>query len=311
MLDARRLAYFLRIAELGSISRAAAQLGVAQPALSHHIRLLEAELGVPLLVRHARGVTATEAGDALAEHARGIMRRIEAAEEDLRNTAGRLVGAVTVGIASSLAESLAPPLLRTVTARYPEVVVRIVEATSTVLAEAVRSERIGVAVNLQGVAESRAEPLFDEDLYLVAGRDLPLGHEITLRQALALPLILPSRPHSMRSLIDRMAADHQQITNIATEVDGFQSLKAVIEAGLGYSILSWTAVERQVKAGLVTAAPIVSPTLTRTMVLDMSPGSRGQRSALAIRQVIIEVVASLFDDGIWRGVLRLPGCGQS
>ncbi len=114
MLDSRRLLYFLRIAEFGSFSQAAVSLGVAQPALSHHVRQLEKYLGTTLLIRQTRGVVVTEAGAKLLEHARVIVERMEKAEGELRSEAQQIAGAVTLGLASSIATSLAPVLLRDV-----------------------------------------------------------------------------------------------------------------------------------------------------------------------------------------------------
>ena len=82
-MDLKQIEYFVRVAELGSFTRAAQVLGVAQPALSRQVRLLEVELRQNLLTRNGRGATPTEAGQVLLEHGRGILHQVERAKEDM------------------------------------------------------------------------------------------------------------------------------------------------------------------------------------------------------------------------------------
>ena len=111
-LDSRRMLYFLRIAEFAFSSLARARKASVSPSphLSHHVRQLEEDLGVILLVRRPRGVTVTEAGANLVEHARAVVQRIEEAERDLRKGSRELTGTVRLGLASSLAAPLTPLL---------------------------------------------------------------------------------------------------------------------------------------------------------------------------------------------------------
>ena len=309
MLDSRRLYYFLRITEAGSFSQAASELGVAQPALSHHIAQLEKYLGVTLLVRRPRGVTVTEAGASLLEHARAVVERMDLAERDLRNSSLEISGTVKIGLASSVAASLTPHLLSEMKQRHPSISLHVVEGVSTTLNEWIQSERLDLAVNLEGVAQERAVPFFDEDLYLVgpAGRfDEGGGSSIRFEKAVALPLVMPTQPHSMRTLIERTAAEHGFAVNVAYEVDGFEPLKASVRAGLGYSILSWAATHPDSSSdGKVSASRIVKPSIRRTMVLDASPKGRVSRAALATQDAVSEIVTRLFQANLWRGALRL------
>src|SRR5436190_21648699 len=111
-MDLRQLEYFVRVAELGSFTRAAVELDVAQPALSRQVRLLEVELRQTLLVRNGRGAVPTEAGKALMEHGRGILHQVQRAQDDLVRLRGGLSGRVARGLPSSLARVPAVPLLR-------------------------------------------------------------------------------------------------------------------------------------------------------------------------------------------------------
>ena len=95
-MDLKQLEYFVRVAELGSFTRAAIALDVAQPALSRQVRLLEVELRQNLLVRNGRGATPTEAGKLLLAHGRGILHQVERAREELGRVRGALAGRVAI-----------------------------------------------------------------------------------------------------------------------------------------------------------------------------------------------------------------------
>lgn len=111
-MELRQLEYFVRVAELGSFTRASDMLNVAQPALSRQVRLLEVELRQTLLVRNGRGALPTEAGQLLLEHARGILHQVARTREELGRVRGALAGRVALGLPPTLARVLAVALTR-------------------------------------------------------------------------------------------------------------------------------------------------------------------------------------------------------
>src|SRR5450830_1611334 len=146
-MNLRRLKYFGKIVDIGSLSQAAEILFIAQPALSQQLATLEGEVRQQLLVRTKRGVTPTEAGKVLYRHAQVILRQCEQAQIDL-NAAGRgLSGQVSVGLAPGTAASaLSLPLLRTVRARHPGVLLYLNENYGTTLSELIMNGRMDMAV---------------------------------------------------------------------------------------------------------------------------------------------------------------------
>ena len=108
-MDLKQIEYFVRVAELGSFTRAAIALNVAQPALSRQIRLLEVELRQNLLKRNGRGATPTEAGLLLLEHGRGILHQVERTHEALGRARIDLTGRVALGLPPSVARVLTVP----------------------------------------------------------------------------------------------------------------------------------------------------------------------------------------------------------
>jgi LysR family nitrogen assimilation transcriptional regulator len=145
-VDLKQIEYFVRVAELGGFTRAAAALGIAQPALSRQVRLLEVELRQNLLTRDGRGAVPTEAGRLLLAHGRGILHQVERAREELGRVRGALAGRVAIGLPPSLARMLTVPLTRAFRAQMPEAALSISEGLSTATHESLVNGRLDIAV---------------------------------------------------------------------------------------------------------------------------------------------------------------------
>ena len=168
-MDLKQLEYFVRVAELGSFTRAAIALDVAQPALSRQVRLLEVELRQSLLLRNGRGATPTEAGKLLLAHGRGILHQVERAREELGRVRGSLAGRVAIGLPPTLARVLTVPLTRAFRQQLPDAQLSISEGLSVVMQEWLLSGRLDIAVlyNAQPAAGIDIAPLLTEELALV------------------------------------------------------------------------------------------------------------------------------------------------
>src|SRR5215213_7899044 len=171
-MDLKQLEYFVRVAELGSFTRAGIALDVAQPALSRQVRLLEVELRQNLLTRNGRGAAPTEAGKLLLEHGRGILHQVERAREELGRVRGALAGRVAIGLPPSVAKVLAVPLIREFRQRMPEATLSISEGLSVAMQESLAQGRLDIALLYNAVASPDIEvtPLLEEDLFLVQRR---------------------------------------------------------------------------------------------------------------------------------------------
>ena len=145
-MNLRRLKYFVKIVDIGSLTQAADVLHIAQPALSQQIATLEGEFRQQLLVRTKRGVTPTEAGQVLYRHAQIILRQFELAQSDVYHSGRSLSGQVSVGLAPGTAASaLALPLLKAVRARHPSILLYLNENFGTTLSELVMAVMWGVS----------------------------------------------------------------------------------------------------------------------------------------------------------------------
>jgi LysR family nitrogen assimilation transcriptional regulator len=208
-MDLKQLAYFVRVAELGSFTKASQALDVAQPALSRQVRLLEVELRQNLLVRNGRGATPTEAGRLLLEHGRGILHQVERAREELGRVRGALAGRVAIGLPPSLARVLTVPLTRAFRLQLPEASLSISEGLSATMQEWLATGRLDIAVlyNARPAPEIEITPLRDEELLLVQKRPAGLAEEppappMPLAEVARLPLVIPSRPNAIRMHVE-------------------------------------------------------------------------------------------------------------
>jgi hypothetical protein len=127
-MNLKQLEYFVRVAELGSFSKAAMILNIAQPALSRQVRLLETDLHVNLLTRTGRGVVLTEVGQRLFDHSVGILQLVARATEDIESARDEPAGRIVIGLPPSMGRLLTPPLVDGFRRSLPKARLAVVEA---------------------------------------------------------------------------------------------------------------------------------------------------------------------------------------
>ena len=267
-MDLKQLEYFVRVAELGSFTRAAQVLGVAQPALSRQVRLLEVELRQNLLTRNGRGATPTEAGQVLLEHGRGILHQVERAREELGRVRSGLSGRVALGLPPSVARVLAVPLTRAFRERLPDAQLSISEGLSTAMQENLLNGRLDIAVlyNPSPMAGIELRPLLTEELLLVQPRPPGLPEDppppaLPLREIAAMPLVIPSRPNAIRMHVESEMAAIGCRPQIALEIDGVSAILDLVADGAGVALLSRNAVMRSVRPSAFALRAVCEPAL--------------------------------------------------
>ena len=306
-MDLKQIEYFVRVAELGSFTRAAIALNVAQPALSRQVRLLEVELRQTLLVRNGRGAVPTEAGSLMLEHGRGILHQVERAREELGRVRGALAGRVAVGMPPSIARTLAVPLIHAFRESMPQATLSITEALSTPMLESLASGRLDIAIlyNATPSPEIEHTPLFEEDLFLVQARPAnkaggtdataphPAPHPatdlaatrgtnlstsptstsaraVTLRELAQMPLVIPSRPNAIRMQVEGELAALGLKPRIALEIDGVASILELVADGAGSAVLAGQAVRSSGRPRAFITRPIGSPRLRSSVSMAVS-----------------------------------------
>lgn len=302
-MDFKRLANFLRIAESGSLSRAADRLRIAQPALSRQMRLLEEEVGVALFARHRRGMLLTEAGEELRARISGPIRQLTQALEDVRSLSDQIGGNIAFGMPSTTSYVLAGPLAKRVATNAPHVSLRVVEGYGAHLVDWLQRGEIDVAL-LYGPAtdyQLKAEELMIEEIVLVGPKDSHLKPDkrVPFDYVASLPLVLPSHPHGLRIIADNVAAKAKVSLNVRFQADSFLLMKELVESGLGYTLLPYSSFSREAQAGRLTYASIEKPRVTRQLVLATQSGIEHSRAAQTLGVLVRQEIAALVASGAW------------
>jgi LysR family nitrogen assimilation transcriptional regulator len=298
-MDIRQLRYFVEVVEARSFTRAADRVRVAQPALGFQVKKLEDELGMPLLVRHSRGVEPTEAGRVLLRHAQSIMRQVDQARQELIDLAGPPRGKVVLAITPTTSTLLATRLVTECSRDYPEIVLNLVEALSEQIMRWLADNRVdlGFTYNPDAVRGIRTEPLLVEDLYFIgpaaeAGR---YPEQVSFAAIARQPLILPTRPHGTRMKVEEAADQTGAALQVSYEIDSVTTIRELVETGAGYTILPLATVKDSVDQGSLFARRIVRPKVARTLHLGYSVNFLESGASRAVREIIARLVAERAD----------------
>ncbi len=304
-MELRQLRYFVRVVELGSISRAALDLQLVQSALSQQISRLESELSARLLQRTSKGATPTEAGLAFFREAQLALRHVDQAARAARQA--RLSGTVSVGLAPTTASVLGVPLMQAMRERYPDVRLHMVESLSGHLATMLNTRQLDLAVLFDTDPARRwsVTPLLEEKLFLIRSRHgLPAKTPARMRMAqlAGLPLILPSGPHGLRSTLDAAFARAKVTPTLLTEIDSLAMLMDAVDAGLGCTLQPWAALGRfpDAQQRFHLAEIVDAKTLRLNSLCSLSDDELSP-AALAARVVLADVVRTLVQQGRWVG----------
>ena len=272
-MDLRQIESFVRVAELGSFTKAAAALGMAQPLLSRHVRQLEVALRQNLLSRNGRGVSVTEAGRVMLEHGRGILHQVALAREELDSVRGALSGRVSIGLPPSLSRLLTVPLTKAFRAHLHGAQITLTEGFSLLMLESLRAGRLDMAVlyNPAPAPDLELSVLHEDALVLISSAaHRARGTRVSLAEVARLPLILPSRPNAFRLLIETEMARLNAQPQIALEIDGLNAILELVREGLGHAVLpAYTLGEGTTAQSLYTRA-IERPKLRAQLMLVRS-----------------------------------------
>ena len=274
-VDLRQLETFVRVAELGSFTRASIVLAIAQPALSKHVRRLEVELGQTLFSRHGRGILLTEEGALLLEHARSIIEQVGRARHALNAIKESPLGKVVIATPAVTGKAMTAGIITTFRQRFPKASLEIIEGKSRFITEWLLTGRIDIAILYDPPASPLLEitPLMNHELSLFSlGSKIlaPKGKPVQFRDLGKYPLILPGHPHSIRTLVETEAAKAGVQLNVVLEVDGASFILELVQLGHGYTILPDFSLRRSSFAKTLQLNEIVAPRLKRSLKVAVS-----------------------------------------
>lgn len=301
-MDARALRYFQAVVEFGSYSRASEFLRISQPAVSRQVDRLEQELGKRLLVRNGLGATPTDAGRLLFERSQPILRQLEDAAAEIKSGAGGSAGTIVIAIPPGVGHFLLPPLVESYRKSFPNTSLKVISGYSGYIHEALVRGRADVAC-LHGPLPQkgfRIVPLLEEEVFLVGQRGtLPTRRAyITSAELLSLPLILPSRSHASRRILEERAFAINATVNVIMEVDDTSLVRTLLRQGLGFSVLSQGAFENEIDRKELETRPI-RPRMSWPLAMMTASGQPRSEPLDALMVTIRARVRDLIASGHW------------
>lgn len=280
---------FVKVAELGSVSHAAATMNQPQSVISRQIGVLERDCGARLFRRTGRGVVLTELGKQVFPRVKALIAQSEQLSDDIRTSNREPVGTVRLGVLPSLVPIFAGALLKAVRQRCPRVQMHFTEGSSVQLEDWLNQGRLDLALILrEDEEEEPGEPTLRKVSLSLIG---PLGDPITSKgevdfaRVTELPLILPGEPHLLRARLDALAAQRHLQLRIQVEADSINLQEELVAAGGGYAIVAIHAPPAGTSPRF-SSARIVNPALIRRIVLSTTVLRPHTLASKAVSQLI-------------------------
>jgi LysR family nitrogen assimilation transcriptional regulator len=288
--------YFEAVARFGSFTHASSKLAVAQPALGVQVRKLEEELGTQLFTRSARGVELTDAGGALLESARRILAEVERTKKTIRDRVGPARGPLRLGLTPSVSAAITIPLVERSRALLPDVHLSIVENVSSDLTDLLLGERLDMALafDVRPTKGLSSRMLLQDEAVLIDRRTPTAAPgPVEFADALTRRLILPSRPHRMRVLIEQHAKKLRIEPNVVFEVQWPATTLALVEHGLGATIVS-KIIAQSMSTRRLAARPITRPKIRYPLFLVRPESTPPTKAERAMEQILETMVRERF-----------------
>ncbi len=257
-MDLRQLEIFVKVAELGSFSRAAEALFLTQPTVSEHIRGLEEEIGARLLDRLGRGAAPTKAGQLLLGYAQRILELHREARQALDDFQGRMSGELVIGASTIPGEYVLPALIGRFKEKYPDIAITLLIGDSQRVVDWVLEGRVEVAVVGAQIDHRSLEyrRLMPDELVVVVSAVHPWHAKkgVTLDEVRSEPLIVRERGSGSRGALERALAEvglDLGAFRVAGEMGSTQAIKQAVKAGVGISLISKRAVVEECQHGIL------------------------------------------------------------
>src|SRR5580704_14922407 len=289
-----QLRTLIHVAELGSLSKAADRMNIAQPALSRQVRMLEEELGVTLFARHGRGMVLTEQGREALKHATRVMAEIEEIRIGASQIDAPLTGQIAIGLPPTVADIISVPLVAAFGKAHPLAVLRLVSAYTGYLLDWLHRGEIDLAVlyDPRTARSLRSRPLLLENLFLIGPPEAAFStvRAVSFKDLAGKRLLLPSPRHGLRTIVERCASDAQITLDVAVEADSYATLKDLVRNGHGWTILPLAPIHGSLVANVLTAAPWVDPVPVCRLGLSFSADRQSPRLARLAGKAIVDIV---------------------
>lgn len=304
-MDVAQLRTLIHVAELGSLSKAADRLRIAQPALSRQIRQLEEELGVQLFERHGRGMVITAVGAEVLDHAVRVMAELDSLRNTVAEGRSSFRGTVMIGATPTVGQMITLPLVKRIQAAHPLLSVRIATAFSGYLLDWLQRGDLEVAISYdpQTTRSLRIAPVMDENLLFVGPPQerLELSKPAPFSRLADYELILPSPRHGLRRIVDDCARSAGVALRTRVEVESFNVMVDLVREGLGMTVLPLAPIAPLVEQGALTAAPLTDPSPSRRLVVAYSAERPINPAARFVGREFAAIAADFVARNVWAG----------
>lgn len=307
-MELRQLRYFVKIADMGGMSRASLALHISQPSLSLQMSQLEEEMGKALLIRLPSGVRMTAEGKAFYRAALQILRQVDEVRAVVLAAHQHLTGRVTVAMAHTQTAQYALPLILRAREAYPKIDLQVFDNTSSDILHGVASGRrdLGVLINEDDAALLDSDPVLEEEIFLISHPSQVPPSTPVLRSELALlTLAVPSPEQVSRAQIEAvggMPADgglHFEIPKNWIVANSASLVQQAVLSGVAHTFQPWGVVREELALGRMYATPI-SPRYVRTVYVSSARGANASEATRAIRQLLLAVMAEQIEKGLTR-----------
>lgn len=287
-MELRHLRYFEAVARHSHVTRAAAELHIAQPALSKQISQLERELGITLFDRIGRSLRLTEAGEALLPYARAILAQVEEARAAMAERVGLKAGRVAIGAPPTVGAHLLPPLLAAFHQRYPGITLRLHEAGIQSLLDLLEAGLTDLAVVALPVSDEllTVTPLLNEPLVLIVSPSHPLAgrSEVAMTELRNERWILSPASYELREATLKACREAGFTPQTVMEGGETETLVRFVAAGLGVALVPALAVASFYG---VVSLTIRDQCLTRSLGLVWRSDRTASPAARALRDFLV------------------------
>jgi DNA-binding transcriptional LysR family regulator len=306
-MELSQLRTLIHVAELGSLSKAADRLHIAQPALSRQVRMLEEELGFALFTRHGRGMVLSEQGQDVLKHAMRVLAEIEEIRATAAPADAPLTGEVSIGLPPTVADIISVSLADAFGKAHPKARLRLVSAYTGYLLDWLHRGEVDVAVlyDPRTARSLRSHPLLLENLFLIGPPEAGFStvRAVSFRSLAGKRLLLPSIKHGLRTIVERCAEETGITLDVGIEADSYAALKDLVRNGHGWTILPLAPIHADIGAGVLTAAPLIDPVPVRRLVLAYPADRPASRLARFAGQTMEDIVKARVEQAVWVGQL--------
>lgn len=295
-MEFRQVQYFVCLFEEGSVTRAARRLNIVQPALSMQVAKLEEELGQALFIRSPQGMQPTPAGREMYRLFLPVLSDFARARDAVMHTDGELGGQVQIGLIATLAQGVMAEALDEFTTAHPKVSVAITDGYSGGLADAVAGGQLDAAIinKPRRPLALNTQPIVDEDLLLVTGpRHAPLPARVAFRKMSSLKLVLPTRRHGLRGIIESFALAEDVQLAPSVEIDAISAIVSLVQTSGFATLLPRIAVRPLLASHALTGHAVFDPKPSRHLVCLTHPTRPLNPAAAAFLAVLLRHVREL------------------